>query len=62
MENAVFWDIMPCGSCKNRRFGVSYHLHHQGDKNQRTRNISNNYKPKRAAKKCYAVFQYSAFC
>jgi hypothetical protein len=19
--NAVFWDMMPCGSCKNRRFG-----------------------------------------
>jgi hypothetical protein len=21
MNNAVFWDVMPCGSCKNRRFG-----------------------------------------
>jgi hypothetical protein len=21
MKNAVFWDVMPCGSCKNRRFG-----------------------------------------
>jgi hypothetical protein len=21
MKNAVFWDITPCGSCKNRRFG-----------------------------------------
>jgi hypothetical protein len=32
MKNAVFWDVMPCGSCKNRRFGVTYHLHcHQGD-------------------------------
>jgi hypothetical protein len=20
MKNAVFWDITPCGSCKNRRF------------------------------------------
>jgi hypothetical protein len=20
-KNAVFWDVMPCGSCKNRRFG-----------------------------------------
>jgi hypothetical protein len=20
-NNAVFWDVMPCGSCKNRRFG-----------------------------------------
>jgi hypothetical protein len=21
MKNAVFWDVPPCGSCKNRRFG-----------------------------------------
>jgi hypothetical protein len=21
MKNDVFWDITPCGSCKNRRFG-----------------------------------------
>jgi hypothetical protein len=21
MENAVFWDVTPFGSCKNRRFG-----------------------------------------
>jgi hypothetical protein len=20
IKNAVFWDVMPCGSCKNRRF------------------------------------------
>jgi hypothetical protein len=20
MNNGVFWDVMPCGSCKNRRF------------------------------------------
>jgi hypothetical protein len=20
MKNAVFWDVTPCGSCKNRRF------------------------------------------
>jgi hypothetical protein len=23
MKHAVFWDVMPCGSCKNRRFGVT---------------------------------------
>jgi hypothetical protein len=28
-KNGVFWDITPCGSCKNRRFG---RLLHQGDK------------------------------
>jgi hypothetical protein len=32
MENAVFWDVMPCGSGKNRRFGGTYHLQHHGDK------------------------------
>jgi hypothetical protein len=38
MKNAAFWDVMPYGSCKNRRFGGTYHLHHQGDKNRLTRN------------------------
>jgi hypothetical protein len=35
MKNADFWDVAPCGSCKNRRFGGTLHLHHQGDKNRR---------------------------
>jgi hypothetical protein len=26
MKNGVFWDVMPCGSCKNRRFGGTYLL------------------------------------
>jgi hypothetical protein len=34
-KNAVFWDITLPGSCKNRRFGGTCRLHHQGDKNQR---------------------------
>jgi hypothetical protein len=38
MRNAVFWDVTPCGSCKNRRLGGTQRLHHQGDKNRRTRN------------------------
>jgi hypothetical protein len=21
MNSGVFWDVMPCGSCRNRRFG-----------------------------------------
>jgi hypothetical protein len=21
VKNGIFWDVMPCGSCKNRRFG-----------------------------------------
>jgi hypothetical protein len=24
MKNCVFWDITPCDSCKNRRFGGTY--------------------------------------
>jgi hypothetical protein len=30
MKNGVFWDVTPCGSCKNRRFGGTQRLHHQG--------------------------------
>jgi hypothetical protein len=30
MKNGVYWDVMRCGSCKNRRFGGTYSLHHQG--------------------------------
>jgi hypothetical protein len=29
LKNAVFWDVTPCGSCKNRRIGETYRLHHQ---------------------------------
>jgi hypothetical protein len=38
MENADFWDITVCGSCKNRRFGGTHGLHSQGDENRRARN------------------------
>jgi hypothetical protein len=34
MKNGVFWDVTPCGSCKNRRFGETWRLLHQGDKNR----------------------------
>jgi hypothetical protein len=27
MKNGVFWDVTPCGCCKNRRFGGTYRLH-----------------------------------
>jgi hypothetical protein len=33
MKNGVFWDVTPCGSCNNRRFGGTWRLFHQGDKN-----------------------------
>jgi hypothetical protein len=38
MKNAVFCDVTQSGSCNNRRFGGTYRLHHQGDKNRRARN------------------------
>jgi hypothetical protein len=36
MKNGIFWDVTPCGSCKNRRFGGTYQFHQQGDKNSGT--------------------------
>jgi hypothetical protein len=48
-KNAVFWDMTPCGSCNSRRFGGTYHLHHQGAKNQRARdNVNSNFHLKHA--------------
>jgi hypothetical protein len=32
MKNCVFWNVTPCGSCKNRHFGGTYSLLHHGDK------------------------------
>jgi hypothetical protein len=29
MKNVVFWDVTPCVSCKNRRFGGTYRLLHR---------------------------------
>jgi hypothetical protein len=34
VKNGVFWVVTPCGSCKNRRFGGTWRLLHQGDKNR----------------------------
>jgi hypothetical protein len=34
IKNGVFWDVTPCGSCKNRRFGGTWRFLHQGDKNR----------------------------
>jgi hypothetical protein len=35
MKNVVFWDVMQHGSCKDRRFGGTYRIHHYGDENKR---------------------------
>jgi hypothetical protein len=32
MKNTVFWDVVLCRSCMNRRFGGTYRLHLQGRK------------------------------
>jgi hypothetical protein len=32
LKNAVLWDVRPCRSCVNRRFGETYRLHLQGRK------------------------------
>jgi hypothetical protein len=32
MKNAVYWDVAPCSSCVNRRFGGTYRLHLRGRK------------------------------
>jgi hypothetical protein len=43
VKNGVFWDVEPCGSCKNRRFGGSQRLYHEGDKKHWARNnVSSN--------------------
>jgi hypothetical protein len=42
MNNAVFWEVTPCGSCKYRCFGGTYLLHHPGDKNRLARDVISN--------------------
>jgi hypothetical protein len=42
VKNGVFWDVTPCGSCKNRYFGGTYRLNLHGEKNQRAGNVSSN--------------------
>jgi hypothetical protein len=37
LKNTVIWVVTLCGSCKNRRFGGTYSIHHQGDKKWRAR-------------------------
>jgi hypothetical protein len=37
MKNAVFWDVIPCGSCTNHHLGRNYPIYHQADKKQRAK-------------------------
>jgi hypothetical protein len=32
LKAAIFWDMTPSGSCKNRHFGRTYRLHIHGEK------------------------------
>jgi hypothetical protein len=60
MKSPIFWDVTSYGSCKNRRFGGTYRLHHQSHKNQRARNsVVRSYQPKHAAKKYYHHSTYN---
>jgi hypothetical protein len=38
MKNAVFWDVVPCRYCVNRRFGGTYRFHFHGMRNPRVMN------------------------
>jgi hypothetical protein len=38
MKNPVFCVVTPCGSYKNRHFGGTYSLRHQGEGNQQAKN------------------------
>jgi hypothetical protein len=40
MKNSVFWDVAPCRSCVNRRFGGTYRPHLQGRLQQSAANCS----------------------
>jgi hypothetical protein len=43
MKSAVIGDVTPCVSSKNGRFGGTYRLDHQDDRNRRARNnVSRN--------------------
>jgi hypothetical protein len=34
MKNVIFWDVLTCGSCRNRRFGGTYRFRLQGKNNE----------------------------
>jgi hypothetical protein len=57
MKNAVFWDVIPCGSSKNRRFeermGSIIGMERIGEIGT-TLSVTN--KPKYAAKKYFAAY------
>jgi hypothetical protein len=46
MKHAIFWNVTRCGFYKNRHFGGTYRLHHQGEMNQRASISVINYRKK----------------
>jgi hypothetical protein len=63
MKNAMFWDVMPCGCCENQRFGGTYCLQHQHNKNQLALTVRRNLQLKHAARKyCVFVFVFVCVC
>jgi hypothetical protein len=42
LKNAVFWDVVPCRSCVNRRFGGTYRFHLQGTKIRERGNVGSH--------------------
>jgi hypothetical protein len=64
MKNAVFWDMTPCRSCVNRRFGGTYHLHLQGRKiRERGTSVSRWLQSATCSRRFLARHQqYSPFC
>jgi hypothetical protein len=46
-RNAAFFDVTPCDSRKNRRFGATYCFNHHDEKNHGVRNNVRSVPPKR---------------
>jgi hypothetical protein len=44
MKNAIFWDVVPCSSCVNRRFRGTYRLHLQHRKIRKQGTSVSSYK------------------
>jgi hypothetical protein len=42
MRYAVFWDVMPCGSCKKLCFGGKYRLRYQSENQQDRNKVTRN--------------------
>jgi hypothetical protein len=62
MKTTVLWDMMPCGSCKNRRVGGVYCLYHQDGQNERARsNVNIHLQWESIASYCWHCFYLADF-